>query len=92
MILSTLFLAAVAFTSTASAAPISANPAAIARATLEKRATWKFDGYSNGQACRGNGNTSAGGSGRVGCSQIDSRGVTRFSYNGGGQFRLTEYE
>jgi len=42
MILSTLFLAAVAFTSTASAAPISANPAAIARATLEKRATWKF--------------------------------------------------
>jgi hypothetical protein len=91
MILSTLLLAMSVFTSSTTAAPISDNPAAVARATLEKRATWRFEGYSNGQACRGGGNTSSGGSGPAGCSPIDSRGVTRYSYNGGGQFRLTGY-
>jgi hypothetical protein len=79
MMLSTLFLAAVDFASTVSAAPISDNHAKVARATLEKSATWNFDGYSHSQACWETGNTSAGGSGRVGCSPIDSRGVTRFS-------------
>lgn len=91
MILSTLLLALSTFAPLATAAPISENPAAAAVATLEKRASWKFNGYSDGQACRGTGNTSGGGSSPVGCSPIDSRGITRYSYDGGGQFRLTGY-
>jgi hypothetical protein len=91
MILSTLLLAFTAFAPLAAAAPISDNPAALACATLEKRASWTFNGYSDGQACRGRGNTSGGGSSAVSCSPVDSRGITRYSYNGGGQFRLTGY-
>jgi hypothetical protein len=91
MILSTLLLALTAFAPLAATAPISDNPAALARTTLEKRASWTFNGYSDGQACRGRGNTSGGGSSAVSCSPVDSRGITRYSYNGGGQFRLTGY-
>lgn len=91
MILHSLAWAAVLFSPAILAAPISENPAEVARAALDKRQNWSFNCYGPGMACRGMGATSAGGSSSVGCSPISSRGCTRYSYNGGGAFRLTGY-
>ena len=91
MIIHSLVWAAVLFSPATLAAPITDNPASVARATLDKRVNWSFNGYSAGQACRGLGNTSGGGSSNQGCSPIDSRGVTQYSYNGGGAFKMTGY-
>ena len=57
-------------------------------AAPDLQSTWHFNCYSPGQACRGTGNTSGGGSGSVGCSPIDSRGCSQYSFDGGGQFKL----
>ena len=91
MILSSLAWAAMLFSPVILAAPISENPAEVARAALDKRANWSFNCYSPGMACRGMGATSAGGSNTVHCSPISSRGCSQYSFNGGGVFRLTGY-
>ena len=91
MILTSLVWAALLFSPAALAAPVSENPAAVARATLDKRQNWTFECYRPGQACRGRGATSGGGSSRVGCSPISSSGCSQFSFNGAGVFRLTGY-
>ena len=56
------------------------------------QSSWKFNCYSNGQACNGDtGNTRGGSSSTVGCSPIDNRGCTQYSFNRGGQFKLCLY-
>lgn len=76
----------------ASAVPISENPSYTALSTLEQRAVkWSFNCYSASQACRGMGNTSGAGSSTQKCQPIDGRGCSRYSYNGGGKFKLVGY-
>lgn len=91
MILCSLAWAVVLFSPATFAAPISENPAEVARVALEKRANWSFNCYSPGQACRGMGATTGGGAAGVACSPISAQGCSQFSYNGGGEWRLTGY-
>ena len=54
-------------------------------------AMWKFNCYKAGETCSGMGATSAGGKSKVGCSPISGQGCTRFSYDGGGDWKLCLY-
>jgi hypothetical protein len=71
--------------------PVSANPADAALSSLEKRARYTFNCYSAAQACRGAGDTSQGGDSALECSPISGNGCTQYSFNGGGEWRLTAY-
>jgi hypothetical protein len=74
-----------------SSEPVSANPADAALSSLEKRASYMFNCYSAGQACRGLGDTRQGGDSALECSPISANGCTQYSFNGGGEWRLTGY-
>lgn len=56
--------------------PVSANPADAALSSLEKRASYTFNCYSAGQACRGAGDTSHRGDSVLKCSPISGNGCT----------------
>ena len=60
--------------------------------SLEARAKWKFECYSEGKACRGTGDTSGGGKATAECSKISDVGCTRYSFDGGGEFKLCVYD
>lgn len=49
---------------------------------------WSFECYSASKACRGTGDTSAGSHSKQGCTSITAAGCTRYTYNGGGEFKL----
>ncbi|KAJ5660980.1 uncharacterized protein N7484_000352 [Penicillium longicatenatum] len=54
--------------------------------------TWSFNCYSASKACRGTGNTSGGSSSKHACASIAAAGCTRYTFNGGGEFKLCLYE
>lgn len=59
---------------------------------LVRRANFQFDCYAPSQACRGIGATEHGGSSNgLGCLAISSQSCTRYSFNGGGAFKLCLY-
>lgn len=68
------------------------NPAVVVRNRLDIRAArWTFNCYSDGQACRGMGNTSGGSESTAGCGPINGAGCTRYSFDGAGVFKLSAY-
>ena len=80
--------------SSASAGPIyspeniSNNSTIIARQVATK---WHFNCYSALHKCRGDGETSGGGESKSNCLAIDIKGCTRYSFDGGGVWRLLGY-
>ncbi|KAJ5164336.1 uncharacterized protein N7500_006166 [Penicillium coprophilum] len=91
-----LILASSALIGTAHTSPLpdSSYDIAISNTTLNSpllQTSWTFDCYAGSIACRGTGTTSAGSHAKQGCSPIGAQGCTRYSYNGGGLFKLCLY-
>ena len=86
-----LALAAPISASAVPTSPRSLETRETSNSTLAKRANWTFNCYNAGQACRGTGSTSGGGSGTAGCSPISASGCTQYSYDGAGDWLLCVY-
>ncbi|KAH9997671.1 hypothetical protein F4779DRAFT_170565 [Xylariaceae sp. FL0662B] len=76
--------------------PMSDNLAVASSADLEARAGWKFSCFAQDQACMAanvgvDGSTKMKGSSTIGCSQISSKGCTKYSFTGDDDFKLCLY-
>ncbi|KAI6087557.1 hypothetical protein F4821DRAFT_277731 [Hypoxylon rubiginosum] len=80
----------------ASPQPIADNLAVTNGASLEARSGWSFSCYSGGESCftgtiGKDGTTKGKGSGVIGCTEINKRGCSKFSFESGEDYKLCLY-
>ncbi|XXG96408.1 hypothetical protein Hte_002690 [Hypoxylon texense] len=80
----------------ASPQPIADNLAVDDSATLEARSGWSFSCFSGDESCFAgrvgeDGTTKGKGSSVTGCTEINKRGCTKYSFESGGDYKLCLY-